>query len=662
MQQQAKTADSIAYLNGYGKSMAAKSASSVPIFTIPVVFHVLHLGGTENISDAQINSAMTILNNDYQIANTDTNLVVKPFKNIIGDIQIKFALATKDPSGNCTSGIVRHVDANTDWTGTAAEFAYTWPRAKYLNVYVVRSITIGQNAAGYTFRPGTAPSIDHDAIVCLHDYVGAIGTSNANNSRTLTHEAGHWFGLNHVWTNVNGPVAVTCGDDGISDTPVTKGYTTCPNGTVNAQSCVPGTAENYQNYMDYSYCSYMFSVGQGVAMHNVLNGTVAERNSLSTGTNLIATGVVNPATNCAPIADFLSIAVNGYTVCSGQSINLFKDMSYNATVSSRLWTATNGATITTPSASSTVIWFPNPGTSVVTLSVTGSSGGSAMSRTITVINSAATATNGITESFEGSGVPPNWGVTNPNGVGWVQTSNAALHGAFSFMLDGAISSAGSEDFLNMPTMDFVANPGATLRFSYAYRQKTVTHADVFKVQLSNDCGGTWKDVYAPSASALAAGSGGVGTAAFVPTLAEWKTQDVSSHPNYGSMVGSSSVLGRFFFKEATGGFGNKMYIDSVNLVTAPIGVNELTRHLRLTLSPNPTNASATLNFVLSNQADVKVIVMDVAGKLVSPERAYSLAAGNHNITLNENGTLNKGIYIVSLEYNGTKLARKLIIE
>jgi hypothetical protein len=121
-------------------------------------------------------------------------------------------------------------------------------------------------------------------------------------------------------------------------------------------------------------------------------------------------------------------------------------------------------------------------------------------------------------------------------------------------------------------------------------------------------------------------------------------------------------MGRFYFQEGSGGFGNKIYIDSVNLVAAPLGINELTRHLRLILSPNPTNGSATLNFVLSNNANVKIAVMDVAGKIVSTERSYNLGAGDHKILVNENATLSKGIYIVSLEYNGTKMARKLVVE
>jgi len=650
----------------YEKNKAQGKMTAPPVYTVPVVFHVLHMGGVENAPDANCMAALNWVNLDFARANSDANSTSAPFNASYIDSEIKFMLAKKDPNGNCTNGIVHHVDAATSWSQSthAAKSVYTWDPTKYLNIYVVQQIvptgtTVG-TIIGYTFKPGAHPTgSNSDIIVFRHDFL-----TGGDNARTLSHEIGHWLNLAHIWGNTNAP-NVACGDDGITDTPVTRGHEfTCP--TTSANTCVQtntlyNNLDNVQNIMNYSTCTYNFTTGQTNAMRAALNSSTSGRNNLATAGNLTATDV-NGAGNCAPIADFLSIAVNGYTVCQGQSISLFKDVSYNAPVISRIWTATSGAIIASPTASSTSILFPTAGTATVTYSVTGTLGGSSASRTVLVLSGASTATDGINESFEGSGVPQNWSITNANGVGWVQTSNAALHGSFSMMLDGAISSSGSEDILNMPIMDFVANPGATLRFSYAYRQKSASHNDIFKVQLSNDCGGTWKDVYAPSAAALALGSGGVGASNFVPSLSEWKMQDVSGHPNYGSMVSSPSVLGRFYFKEATGGFGNKMYIDSVNLVTAPVGINELTRHLRLNLSPNPTNGSATLNFVLSNQANVKVSVMDVAGKLVSLERTYNLNAGDHKIVLNENATLNKGIYIVSLEYNGTKLARKLIIE
>src|SRR5688572_5122720 len=176
--QEAEALDAIAFKNGYG---AQNKMSAAPMYTIPVVFHVLHLGGSENISNNQIIDAVNILTRDYNKLNADTNVVITQFKSLIGDAQIHFQLASKDPSGNCTNGIVRHNDPKTDWVNNPSDCIYSWPRDKYLNIYVVRSIASG--AAGYTYPPGGSPSIASDAIVILHDYVGSIGTSNVGVSR-----------------------------------------------------------------------------------------------------------------------------------------------------------------------------------------------------------------------------------------------------------------------------------------------------------------------------------------------------------------------------------------------------------------------------------------------------------------------------------------------
>ena len=82
-------------------------------YTIPVVFHVLHQYGSENISDAQIADQIAILNRDYNLQNTDTSVVIPSMKSAIGNIHFTFQLAKLDPNGNCTSGITRHYDANT---------------------------------------------------------------------------------------------------------------------------------------------------------------------------------------------------------------------------------------------------------------------------------------------------------------------------------------------------------------------------------------------------------------------------------------------------------------------------------------------------------------------------------------------------------------------
>ncbi|MEY3597722.1 MAG: hypothetical protein RL521_144, partial [Bacteroidota bacterium] len=101
--------DAERYLNERTKEMAAQRGGGMTVYTIPVVFHVIHNYGTENISDEQILDGLAILNRDYRRQNSDTSVVVDAFDQLVADIGIEFKLATKDPDGNCTSGITRTV-------------------------------------------------------------------------------------------------------------------------------------------------------------------------------------------------------------------------------------------------------------------------------------------------------------------------------------------------------------------------------------------------------------------------------------------------------------------------------------------------------------------------------------------------------------------------
>ncbi len=84
------------------------------MYVIPVVFHVLHNGGAENISVAQIHDAVDILNRDYRLLNSDANNVQATFQGMPADIEIEFVLATKAPNGQCFSGITRTQNALTN--------------------------------------------------------------------------------------------------------------------------------------------------------------------------------------------------------------------------------------------------------------------------------------------------------------------------------------------------------------------------------------------------------------------------------------------------------------------------------------------------------------------------------------------------------------------
>ncbi len=112
------------------------------------------------------------------------------------------------------------------YLGNDAAKLNPWDRRNYLNVWTVKKMENG--VAGYAYKPLSVSGINFpiDGIIILHDYIGSIGTANADRSRALTHEIGHWLNLSHPWGDNNNP-GQACGDDGIADTPITKGHTDC---------------------------------------------------------------------------------------------------------------------------------------------------------------------------------------------------------------------------------------------------------------------------------------------------------------------------------------------------------------------------------------------------------------------------------------------------
>ncbi|MBL7919993.1 MAG: T9SS type A sorting domain-containing protein [Bacteroidia bacterium] len=641
-----------AQLNKIKQSAFAAKPSAVPAYTIPVVFHILHLGGSENISDAQILDAMYILNRDFRKQNADTISILPPFQ--AADVNFEFRLATKDTNGNCTTGIIRHYTPLAHWDILPQYYIYTWDPSKYLNIYIVKDIPTFNSTGAYAYAPGsTGPA--EDAIVAIHGGVGSIGTGTQQHSRGLTHEVGHWFGVPHIWGNGNPGIA--CGDDGIGDTPVTKGFYTCPSTTV--AICNAGVAENHQNYEDYSGCGMMFTAGQAAVMAAAINSTLAGRSNLWTNANLIATGVINPSSPCQLIAEAGSNN-NSYTVCTGQAIT-FNDYSYNGTVTAWSWSASGGASVTNPNASSANIIFPSAGVKTVSLQVSNSNSSAVITKTVLVINTAA-ITSGNSESFEVIGLPVGFNVINSGGAPWAQSIVAAASGTKSYFVDGSQEPASDINILETTSYDFLNNPGASFSFKYAYARYNSSNTDVFKIQAS-DCGGEWTDIYQPNNISLASGSGGTSTTPFFPTSSQFKTYVISNHPAFSPFLNTASVKLRFYFKaDSVAGHGNNFFLDDLNFDT-PNGVkeNDLSRSIFLKLYPNPSNGITTLDFVLSDKAIINYKITDVTGRIIE-KQDLNLDAGHHNLNINQTKTPESGIYLVNLNINGAKISRKLIIE
>ena len=649
LQEQARFNDSVQSQSGH-----LERSSAVAIYTIPIVFHILHQGGAENISDAQVIDAVDILNRDFNKLNADTSNVVLPFKTLIGDTKFVFQLATKDPNGICTNSIIRHYDVNTNWIGDVSDYQYTWNPTRYLNFYVVKSISSG--AAGYTYLPGSGIPSALDAIVILSSYVGSIGSGNAGSSRALTHEVGHWFNLPHVWGWTNQP-GVACGDDGVSDTPITKGFTSCS--LNNTKICNPAIDENIQNYMDYAFCQVMFTKGQSSRMQNSINSPISGRNNLSSLNNLSITGITNPGINCIPN---LEISVSSYSVCQGHSL-AFNSYTYNSSPTSYSWTANNAAVVSNSTLSATHILFNNAGSTTVSCVVSNINGNSIKSIVIYVLNGITNYNSTNSQSFESLSLPSFWSVINPATPNnkWDIFSGAGSQGSKCMYIQGELLEANSIEILETPSYDFKNNQGAIFTFKYAYARKDANNKDLFKVQGSKNCGGSWEDIWLPNNGNLANSSGGTTAGIYVPFF-DWGFYNLTLHPNFQSFVNEDHVNFRFYFQEDVGGvgMGNRFYLDEVNFTT-PVGINELTKSIGFNVYPNPTSDIFNLQFTLSNSAKIKYQIQSITGSTFIEEAEQLYLEGEYKIILNKNKSLAKGIYFLHLEMNGIKMSRKLVV-
>ncbi|NMM50852.1 zinc metalloprotease [Marinigracilibium pacificum] len=220
---------------------------------IPVYVHVIYSNSQENISDAQIQSQIDILNADFNLTNSDASLTPAEFAGVVADVDVNFTLA----------GVTRKASSRTSW-GTRDEMKFAsnggvdvvTPESA-LNIWVCN---IGGGILGYAQFPGGNPATD--GVVVGPEYFGDRGYVAApfDKGRTTTHEVGHYLNLRHIWGDGRCKQ-----DDFVADTPSSDGPNYgCPAyPTVNCRS-----NDMTMNYMDYvnDECMYMFSEGQKARM------------------------------------------------------------------------------------------------------------------------------------------------------------------------------------------------------------------------------------------------------------------------------------------------------------------------------------------------------------------------------------------------------------
>ena len=270
-------------------------------YTVRVVVHIIHdgepIGTGTNIPDAQVQSQLRVLNEDFRRLNSDASKTLSIFKDKAGAMAVRFELATIGPDGNATTGIVRVKGTKPGYTrdeSAEVKALSYWPAENYINIWVC-NLT---DYFGFTqFPVTTIQGIGQvsnnrltDGIILSHKGFGSDEDGNFNvdfrynKGRIISHEMGHFFGLRHIWGDENDCSA----SDYVDDTPPQSGSTDgCPTG--NKPDC-SAPSRMYQNYMDYTYdaCMNLFTKGQVERMMLVLENSPRRRSLL------VATGDVDP--------------------------------------------------------------------------------------------------------------------------------------------------------------------------------------------------------------------------------------------------------------------------------------------------------------------------------------------------------------------------------
>ncbi|MBO9703062.1 MAG: choice-of-anchor J domain-containing protein [Sporocytophaga sp.] len=653
------------------QNQGLRRTAAAPV--IPVVVHVLYNTAAQNITDAMIQSQIDVLNHDYSATNSDISNVSAEFQPVIGNPNMQFALAIRDPNGKTTNGIIRKQTNKTSFSQTQEEAKYSskggddaWPSGSYLNIWVVPEIGASAGTVlGYATFPGTAPEAE-DGVVIAYKYFGLNIISAENNlGRTATHEVAHWFNLYHTFQDgCVGTNSTTCETRGdlVCDTPpsVDGSYDCATRNSCTESPDHNDMAMNYMNYADDA-CLVMFSAGQATRMQAALNGP---RASLLTSKGLtppIVAALNASLENISGVSgNFCTNAVYpSLTIRNGGTTNTITSINYtykvdNGTAQSLSWTgslATGSATtINLPTVSG--LSKGNHTYAVNITQVNGKTDGNPeddlLTKSFTVLPVQELP---YSESFENSGQLPNgWSINNPdNSKTWELTSAAAINGTYSIVANNFEYENGRIDDLLSPLIAIGSN--AELKFDIAYKLFTEetqdeNYSDTLTVLASADCGITYDVLSKEFGTKLTTGEPYFTSDQFVPAANEWKTKTIDLRNYEGKTT-------RIIFRN-TSDNENMLYLDNVRFEGTPLGIDDPAASAdQIKLYPNPTQGSFVINAI--SNIDFIAIYDLLGGEIqsINPDGT------NQTVDLSAKPA---GVYIVKISAGGRTKVTKVILD
>ncbi len=667
--------------------LMAKTTNDTPFLDIPVVIHIVHDYGPEYLSDSSIHAAFKNWSDAFLGYNADTADVILPFKKYIGQSRIRLHLATIDPEGKPTKGILRHHSYLSYQASDQAKL-HQWPQNSYLNIWLVQQFPF-QGLVAYAFFPSTAAAYPQ--------YDGVIALSVAPFfGKTIPHEIGHIFHLEHTWGNNNQP-GVVCGDDGVDDTPPTKGHsnTGCTAATLYDTACATGygvaTADGYidypdtvnaQNIMDYSYCHKMFTVGQAARMRSTLSSGIGGRNNLVSDANIAATGALHPMPDLPPVADFsvensrLSTE-RSFFLCMGDNYGfVFKNRSWNDTITAIEWQFSNQASVKTSNNRDKLTnTFAKPGWVTVSIAATGNNSGTHTftdTAAVYVADTNMITPDGYIQEFSSASEMSSWPMFNyyKNQFRW-EWFNGAGYGSEAcvryrsyddrgFPQNATGTPVGDYDDIVTPGFDLSGYTGNILNlnfFTAGARRAGNPLRDSLQILVSNDCGLSWKIIALLGGADIANNRGSINGAEFVPSSPSmWKAQTIQVPLAYHT----ERIFFKFRYKPSAA--GNNFYMDRFSLSPHTTEIETvLADNEDVTVFPNPSDGNCKLVCFNKKAGDVAIEIKDMTGRIIYLKKNF-VSVGPVAYDLSRSIFPMNGIYFISVINQEKRLVRKLVIE
>ncbi|MGZ3852126.1 MAG: M43 family zinc metalloprotease [Flavisolibacter sp.] len=629
---------------------------------VPVVFHVV-LKDLSLVTYDQLLQQLDVLNEDFSGSNKDSVNIPVYFKPLFGKSKIQFCLAKTNPNGGFTNGIdIVKTERLSFGLDDSVKHASTggangWDPDHYLNVWICSL----SGALGYSTFPQTTLPGDQGVVI---DYGTLPGgdKANSNYGKALTHEAGHYFNLYHIW----GDDGNACwGTDYVYDTPNQSGPTLDCNMGIQRDNCTSGgNGIMYQNYMDYTNeeCTCLFTNGQVDRMEStilsyrasllssttcqapVLNDYDAQLVSVQHPTLRICNTPFTPQViiRNKGSEDLFSLQITT-VIDNGSPVNFqWKGQlkSYDtAIVNLKPLNATAGT-------HKLVVYVSNP--DYVSDQDTN---GDTLQGDFQYFGSVTS----VNESFENTGFPPSqWNVVNPDhSVTWERNVNAGKTGVASTVSRNFnYNYPGQVDELQMPLINIPAGPDtAFLSFQVAAAAQVPLNSinsrwDTLEVLISKDCGMDYYSIYKKWGQSLVTDTLPV-TDEFVPSSTQWRKDSI----DLSGFIGNNNLL--ISFRNTTGA-GNDIYLDDIRLRTST--VNPTLKKQGFLISPNPTHDVVRIQvYPLSNNLK-SIELFNAVGQAIAKINVTSQAS---TYVLNLN-SYPKGMYTVRAIFINRIVTRKII--